>query len=182
VVNETEHAETVPHAFCGVNAPRVEVLVPEILEMSEDYRHVATRCPQCNYKMNAATNVHGGDLIPQKGYERCINCGQVLKYEADLTLRKAGNSRADAGRNSLGGDRESAAIHSAERKVCVSASDTPAALFLLACCPGRKKHHLIWFTQNREVGCFWFCIFCLRCWAPDGSELDNSPRTLKRIT
>jgi transcription elongation factor Elf1 len=90
VVNETEHAETVPHAFCGVNAPRVEVLVPEILEMSEDYRHVATRCPQCNYKMNAATNVHGGDLIPQKGDTSvCINCGQVLKYEADLTLRKA---------------------------------------------------------------------------------------------
>jgi hypothetical protein len=54
------------------------------------YRHVESRCPQCNYKIDAATKVHGEEAAPECGDNSvCINCGQVLTYQADLTLRKA---------------------------------------------------------------------------------------------
>lgn len=51
---------------------------------------VESRCPQCNYKLTGATVAHGEDQKPDEGDNSvCLNCGQVLKYQADLTLRKA---------------------------------------------------------------------------------------------
>lgn len=50
---------------------------------------IETRCPECNYTLTGATKVHGEEAMPEKGDSSvCINCGQVLIYEADLTLRK----------------------------------------------------------------------------------------------
>lgn len=54
------------------------------------YRHTQSICPQCGYKMDASTKVHGEEATPEEGDASvCINCGQVLTYQADLTLRKA---------------------------------------------------------------------------------------------
>lgn len=55
------------------------------------FRHVETRCPQCDYKMDSSSHVHGGEpSLPKPGDASvCINCGQVLMYEADCRLRKA---------------------------------------------------------------------------------------------
>jgi DNA-directed RNA polymerase subunit RPC12/RpoP len=51
---------------------------------------VESRCPQCNYKLTAATIAHGEESAPSGGDSSvCINCGQLLTYEADQTLRKA---------------------------------------------------------------------------------------------
>jgi hypothetical protein len=48
----------------------------------------ATRCPQCDYTLTGATIAHGEDLAPQEGDTSiCANCGQLLTYKADLTLR-----------------------------------------------------------------------------------------------
>ena len=47
-------------------------------------------CPRCNYKLDAATKAHGENGPPDEGSASvCLNCGQVLIYEADLTLREA---------------------------------------------------------------------------------------------
>lgn len=57
---------------------------------STNFRLIESRCPQCNYKLDAATVANGDDRMPDPGdHSVCINCGQVLKYEADLRLRKA---------------------------------------------------------------------------------------------
>ncbi len=57
---------------------------------TQDYRLVESRCPQCNYKLDAAHVAHGEDAMPSAGDASiCLNCGQVLTYEPDLTLRKA---------------------------------------------------------------------------------------------
>lgn len=54
------------------------------------YKLVESHCPQCDYKLDAATIARGADHIPELGdYSICINCGQVLIYRADLTLRQA---------------------------------------------------------------------------------------------
>lgn len=51
---------------------------------------IESRCPQCDYKLDAATKAHGEEAFPEAGDTSvCLNCGQVLKYQADLTLRKA---------------------------------------------------------------------------------------------
>jgi hypothetical protein len=51
---------------------------------------VESRCPQCDYKLNAATKLAGEEGKPEEGDNCvCLNCGQVLTYQADLTLRKA---------------------------------------------------------------------------------------------
>jgi hypothetical protein len=55
-----------------------------------NYRLVESRCPQCNYRLDGATVAHGDDTIPAEGDNSiCLNCGQGLKYQADLSLRKA---------------------------------------------------------------------------------------------
>jgi hypothetical protein len=54
---------------------------------------VESRCPQCDYKLTGATIVHGVDQKPEEGDANiCLNCGQVLVYAADLTLRPATRS------------------------------------------------------------------------------------------
>lgn len=50
-------------------------------------------CPQCRYKLNSATNMHGGRKEPDEGcLSVCLNCGQLLIYGADLTLRRCSSS------------------------------------------------------------------------------------------
>jgi hypothetical protein len=45
-------------------------------------------CPTCKYEMDQATNVYGGG-VPDKGaFSVCLNCGQLLIFSDDLTLRK----------------------------------------------------------------------------------------------
>lgn len=55
------------------------------------FRHVESRCPQCNYKLDASTHVQGGEpSSPEPGDSSvCLNCGQVLTYEGEGRLRKA---------------------------------------------------------------------------------------------
>ena len=51
---------------------------------------VESRCPQCDYTLTGATIIEGEDQKPEPGDSSvCLNCGQILTYEADLTLRKA---------------------------------------------------------------------------------------------
>ena len=61
--------------------------------MSEEptyFPPIESRCPQCGYKLDAATKAYGEEASPEAGDTSvCLNCGQVLKYQADLTLRKA---------------------------------------------------------------------------------------------
>lgn len=50
---------------------------------------IESRCPQCDYKLTAATIAHGADQKPEEGDSSlCANCGQILIYRADLSLRK----------------------------------------------------------------------------------------------
>jgi DNA-directed RNA polymerase subunit RPC12/RpoP len=57
--------------------------------MSNDYRLPEARCPQCDYKLDAATIAHGEDSAPSPGdCSFCLNCGQVLIYSAELIARK----------------------------------------------------------------------------------------------
>lgn len=55
------------------------------------FKHTESRCPQCNYKLDGSTHVHGGEpSLPKPGDASvCINCGQVLTYDTDCRLRKA---------------------------------------------------------------------------------------------
>lgn len=54
------------------------------------YKLRESRCPTCGYKLDGATKAHGEEAAPEQGDTSiCLNCGEVLKYEADLTLRKA---------------------------------------------------------------------------------------------
>lgn len=55
------------------------------------FRHAQSRCPQCNYKLDASTHVQGESTsAPQPGDASvCINCGQVLTYEKEGRLRRA---------------------------------------------------------------------------------------------
>lgn len=56
----------------------------------QNYRIIESRCPACNYKLDAASVAHGDDDAPKGGdMSVCLNCGQVLTYQPDLTLRKA---------------------------------------------------------------------------------------------
>jgi len=44
----------------------------------------------CGYRMTDCDNVHGGDPDPKAGDTSvCLNCGQILKFDSDLRLRKA---------------------------------------------------------------------------------------------
>lgn len=50
---------------------------------------VESHCPTCDYTLTAATGVHGEDGPPAEGDATlCLNCAQLLTYQADLTLRK----------------------------------------------------------------------------------------------
>ena len=51
---------------------------------------IESHCPRCNYKLTGATIAHGTDQKPEPGDTSvCLNCGQILTYEPDLSLRKA---------------------------------------------------------------------------------------------
>jgi NMD protein affecting ribosome stability and mRNA decay len=51
---------------------------------------IESLCPQCDYQLTAATIAHGDEALPEKGDASvCLNCGQLLIYESDLTLRRA---------------------------------------------------------------------------------------------
>lgn len=55
----------------------------------QNHRLIESRCPQCNYKLDAASVAEGEDRLPCEGdVSVCLNCGQVMKYQADLTLRQ----------------------------------------------------------------------------------------------
>jgi hypothetical protein len=58
---------------------------------SPSFRHEASFCPQCGYKLDASIHAKGEDPNPPKPGDAsvCINCGQVLTYETDCRLRKA---------------------------------------------------------------------------------------------
>lgn len=50
---------------------------------------IESRCPQCNYKLTGASIIYGEDQKPEAGdFSVCLNCGQILVFDADLTLRK----------------------------------------------------------------------------------------------
>jgi len=50
---------------------------------------IESRCPLCNYKLTGATILSGDDDVPHEGdISVCLNCGQILTYQADLTVRK----------------------------------------------------------------------------------------------
>jgi hypothetical protein len=55
------------------------------------FRHVESRCPQCDYKLDASSHVQGDDPSPPEPGDAsvCLNCGQVLTYEEEGRLRKA---------------------------------------------------------------------------------------------
>ena len=53
-------------------------------------RHVSTRCPQCSHELDASTEVTPDAIKPEAGDPCvCLNCGQILTYQPDLSLRKA---------------------------------------------------------------------------------------------
>jgi hypothetical protein len=61
------------------------------MSAAPSFKHAESRCPQCNYKLDGSTHVHGDKAsLPEPGdYSVCLNCGQVLVYEDDCRLRKA---------------------------------------------------------------------------------------------
>jgi len=51
---------------------------------------VESRCPQCGYRLDMAGLLHGEEQKPEEGdASLCLNCGQILTYQADLSLRQA---------------------------------------------------------------------------------------------
>lgn len=55
----------------------------------ERMRLPESHCPACGYLMDAATPVDGGKDGPTPGdFSVCLNCGEMLVYEAGLKLRK----------------------------------------------------------------------------------------------
>jgi len=54
------------------------------------FQHVDSHCP-CGYKLDSSTKIEGKDEgAPEQGDASvCLNCGQILVYQADLTMRKA---------------------------------------------------------------------------------------------
>lgn len=61
------------------------------MSAATSFQHAESRCPQCDYKLDGSTHVQGETpSLPKPGDASiCINCGQVLTYEADCRLRKA---------------------------------------------------------------------------------------------
>jgi len=48
-------------------------------------QHKASKCPTCGHKLNASSH-HSG--VPSAGdCSVCIDCGSILEYKEDLTLR-----------------------------------------------------------------------------------------------
>jgi hypothetical protein len=58
---------------------------------AQSFRHTESRCPQCDYRLDGSTHVQGQNPgPPEEGdVSICINCGQVLIYDAEVRLRKA---------------------------------------------------------------------------------------------
>ena len=114
------------------------------MSASTTFRHGESRCPQCGYKLDASTHVQGDEpTLPEPGDASiCLNCGQVLCYEANCSLRKAtvrDNRRTHVGESGrLGRDRKSSVFHSASRMIRMSY---------------REENGQVVLTMSREVGC-----------------------------
>ena len=55
------------------------------------------KCPACGYKLDAATNISettGGAPRPQD-YTICLNCQQILQFNANLKVEKRTFSEVD---------------------------------------------------------------------------------------
>ena len=53
-------------------------------------------CPNCNYKLDAHTSVADGEIVPKEGDGSvCINCGEILMFNADLKLELITNERLE---------------------------------------------------------------------------------------
>jgi len=61
------------------------------MSAAQSFRHTESRCPQCNYKLDASTHIQGEQPgMPEDGdFSLCLNCGQVLRYGPNQLLRKA---------------------------------------------------------------------------------------------
>jgi hypothetical protein len=47
-----------------------------------------SRCPWCDYLMDAATNLQDAEAVPAPGdVSVCLSCASVLVFNDDLTLR-----------------------------------------------------------------------------------------------
>jgi RNase P subunit RPR2 len=44
-------------------------------------------CPNCNYNLEAATAARGKDEPRPDDYSVCFNCGAVLRFNQDMTVR-----------------------------------------------------------------------------------------------
>jgi hypothetical protein len=55
--------------------------------VSSDYKIPQSFCPACDYRMEMADNVHGGGAPDPGDCSVCLNCGQLLIFTDDLTLR-----------------------------------------------------------------------------------------------
>jgi uncharacterized protein with PIN domain len=62
------------------------------MSTASTFRHIESRCPQCDYKLDASTHIEGDEpkKAPKEGDASvCLNCGQVLIYAEDASLHKA---------------------------------------------------------------------------------------------
>jgi uncharacterized protein with PIN domain len=53
-----------------------------------EYPVPESRCPVCEYPMNAATAFNENDPVPPVADDLsvCMNCGEILKFSSDLTV------------------------------------------------------------------------------------------------
>jgi hypothetical protein len=52
------------------------------------YAHTVSFCPECFYRMDSAECIHG-DGKPKSGDASiCLNCGELLIFKPDLSLRR----------------------------------------------------------------------------------------------
>ena len=60
------------------------------MSTAPSFKHPVSHCPQCNYKLDGSSHIHGeSTTAPEEGdLSVCLNCGQVLTYEANQTMRK----------------------------------------------------------------------------------------------
>lgn len=50
---------------------------------------VESHCPECGIKLDAAGTFIGQGQPEEGDFSICINCGQFLRFQADLRLRRA---------------------------------------------------------------------------------------------
>ena len=47
------------------------------------------RCPFCRYEVSAASSITGGYRAKTGDYSVCLNCGNLLRFKPDLTVRES---------------------------------------------------------------------------------------------